>query len=114
MSIGLVLNHTYKQTCEICDWISKMAQIAFVAVIAFGESAGRARAASHLSSMGYYEEAKSLMLKEDKDDQSANHQPDSSYYFHFYLKTSNKFPIGMIKALDFQGLFFSFFFLKTA
>ena len=73
MSIGLVLNHTYKQTCEICDWISKMAQIAFVAVIAFSESAGRARAASHLSNMGYYEEAKALMLKEDKDDQSANH-----------------------------------------
>lgn len=69
MSIGLVLNHTYKQTCEICDWISKMAQIAFVAVIAFGESAGRARAASHLSSMGYYEEAKALMLKEDKDEE---------------------------------------------
>jgi hypothetical protein len=45
-----------------------MAQIAFVAVIAFGESAGRARAASHLSNMGYYEEAKALMLREEKDD----------------------------------------------
>jgi len=69
MSIGLVLNHTYKQTCEICDWIAKMTQIAFIAVIAFGESAGRARAASHLSSMGLYEEAKYLMLKEDKDEE---------------------------------------------
>lgn len=68
MSIGLVLNHTYKHTCEICDWISKMAQIAFVAIIAFGENAGRARAASQLASMGYHEEAKYLMIGDHKDD----------------------------------------------
>jgi len=36
--------------------------VAFVAIIAFGESAGRARAASELSRQGYHDEAKALML----------------------------------------------------
>ena len=33
-------------------------------IIAFGESAGRARAAAELSRQGFHEEAKALMLKE--------------------------------------------------
>ncbi len=68
MSIGLVLTHTYKQTCEICDWVSKIASIAFVGLIAFGESAGRARAAANLERMGYHAEAKALMTENYKDD----------------------------------------------
>jgi hypothetical protein len=36
----------------------------FMAIVAFGESAGRARAAAELSRMGYQDEAKALMLKE--------------------------------------------------
>jgi hypothetical protein len=35
-------------------------------IIAFGESAGRARAARELANMGRYEEAKSLILREDQ------------------------------------------------
>jgi len=37
-----------------------------VGMIALGESAGRARAASELSRMGYYDEAKALILQKDK------------------------------------------------
>ena len=36
----------------------------FASMIALGESAGRARAASQLASMGYHKEARSIMLKE--------------------------------------------------
>lgn len=35
----------------------------FKGVIASQEAAGRARAAHHLASMGYYEEAKNIMLQ---------------------------------------------------
>jgi len=35
-----------------------------MAIVAFGESAGRARAAAELSRQGYHEEARALMLKE--------------------------------------------------
>jgi hypothetical protein len=40
----------------------------FIGIIAFGESAGRARAASELSRMGYYDEAKALMLGRSIDE----------------------------------------------
>ena len=63
MSIGLVLNHTYKQTCEICDKISKFASVAFDNMISMFETLGTARAASQLAQMGYHEEAKYLMLE---------------------------------------------------
>jgi len=61
------ITHTsfYTITCKICDVIRKALVTAFVAVIAFGESAGRARAASELSRQGYHEEAKNLMLGKD-------------------------------------------------
>jgi len=55
-------------TCKFCNVIRKILYTAFVAVIAFGESAGRARAARELANMGRYEEAKALMLKEPKND----------------------------------------------
>jgi hypothetical protein len=55
-------NTTWDFTCKICGVIRNAFAIAFVAIIAFGESAGRARAASELSRMGYHDEAKALML----------------------------------------------------
>jgi hypothetical protein len=39
----------------------------FKGIVASQEAAGRARAAHHLANMGYYKEAKDLMLKVDKD-----------------------------------------------
>jgi hypothetical protein len=36
----------------------------FIGIIAFGESAGRARAAAELSRQGYHAEARALMLRE--------------------------------------------------
>lgn len=54
-------------TCKFCDVIRNVLFTAFMAVIAFGESAGRARAASELARQGMYEQAKSLMInKENK------------------------------------------------
>ena len=37
----------------------------FVGLIAFGENAGRARAARELARQGYHDEAKNLMLGKD-------------------------------------------------
>jgi len=39
----------------------------FIGMIALGESAGRARAASELARMGRMDEAKALMLKKEKE-----------------------------------------------
>jgi len=49
-------------TCKFCDVVRKALITAFVAIIAFGESAGRARAANELANRGMYKEAKALML----------------------------------------------------
>ena len=64
------ITHTsfYNITCKICTVIRKALVTAFIAVVAFGESAGRARAARELANMGLYEEAKSLMLQGAKKD----------------------------------------------
>jgi len=66
------ITHTsfYNITCKVCEVIRKALVTAFVAVIAFGENAGRARAAHQLASMGMYEEAKALMLQ--KTEESTN------------------------------------------
>ena len=53
-------------TCKFCDLVRKALYVSFISVIAFGESAGRARAAHQLANMGRYEEAKALMLREDE------------------------------------------------
>ena len=37
-----------------------------MAIVAFGESAGRARAARELANLGMYEEARNLMLRKDE------------------------------------------------
>ena len=52
--------------CTICDAVKTIAITAFVGMIAFGESAGRARAASELTRMGMHKEAKALMLGDTK------------------------------------------------
>mgnify|MGYP006089764635 CR=1 FL=1 len=52
--------------CTFCDAVKTIAITAFVSMIAFGESAGRARAASELSRMGMHDEAKALMLGDKK------------------------------------------------
>ena len=44
--------------------IGKGLMAVFIGIIAFGESAGRARAAAELARMGYQDEARALMLKE--------------------------------------------------
>ena len=66
MSIGLVLKHTYQETCEICEVVSKYAKKAMKSFFAICESIGYARAASYLASQGYHEEAKALMVERDK------------------------------------------------
>ena len=60
-----IKNTTWNYTCKICSVIRNAFAIAFVGLIAFGESAGRARAAAELSRMGYHAEAKNLMLGKD-------------------------------------------------
>jgi len=53
---------TWNYTCKICSIIRKAFYVAFVGLIAFGESAGRARAANALAQQGFHKEAKALML----------------------------------------------------
>ena len=57
-----IKNTTWNYTCKICSVIRNAFAVAFVGLIAFGESAGRARAASELSRQGYHDEARALML----------------------------------------------------
>ena len=63
MSIGLVLKHTYQETCEICEKIANLTSVVFNKIITTFEIMGAARAASQLAQMGYYKEAKHLMLE---------------------------------------------------
>ena len=64
------ITHTsfYNITCKVCDVIRKALVAFFVGMIAIGENAGRARAASELARQGYYDQAKELMLRKDKED----------------------------------------------
>ena len=62
MTVATMTNTTWTYTCKACKMIRTALSIAFVGLIAFGESAGRARAASELSRQGYHDEAKALML----------------------------------------------------
>jgi len=65
MSIGIVLRHTYEETCEICDKIANFLKIAGKKWNRFFTRVGYARAASQLAAQGYYEEAKALMTEKD-------------------------------------------------
>ena len=48
--------------CNFCQAVKTMVITAFCTLIAVGESAGRARAASELSRQGFHKEARALML----------------------------------------------------
>ena len=62
MTVATISNTTWSYTCKVCKMIRTALSVAFVGLIALGESAGRARAASELSRQGYHDEAKALML----------------------------------------------------
>jgi hypothetical protein len=66
MTVATMTNSTWTYTCKICKTINKALIVMFAGIIAFGESAGRARAAAELSRMGYQDEAKALMLGDTK------------------------------------------------
>ena len=66
MSIGLVLRHTYQETCEICEQIAHYAKVVGKNMNRFFVSVSYARAASELARQGYYEEAKALMMERKK------------------------------------------------
>ena len=52
--------------CSICEAVKSIATSTLYNIWSFGESAGRARAASELSRMGMHKEAKALMLGDTK------------------------------------------------
>jgi hypothetical protein len=62
MTVATMTNTTWTYTCKICKVINKALVVMFVGIIAFGESAGRARAAAELSRQGFHAEARALML----------------------------------------------------
>ena len=62
MTVATMTSTTWTYTCKICKMIRTALSIAFVGLIAFGESAGRARAAAELSRQGFHKEARALML----------------------------------------------------
>ena len=61
MTVATMTNTTWTYTCKICKVLRTALSVAFVGLIALGESAGRARAASELSRQGYHDEARALM-----------------------------------------------------
>ena len=63
MTVATLRDNTWGVTCKLCK-IVKTALVTFaIGVWAFGESAGRARAAEALWREGYHEEAKRLMME---------------------------------------------------
>ena len=54
---------TWNFTCKLCTIIRNALFAFWVGTIAFGETAGRARAANELARMGYYDQAKKLMTE---------------------------------------------------
>ena len=66
MSIGLVLRHTYQETCEICEHIAHYCKVVGSELNVIFTRIGYARAASELARMGKYDEAKALMTEKDK------------------------------------------------
>lgn len=53
----------YNTTCRVCEIIKLGLVTAVMAAWAFGENAGRARAAGELARQGYHKEAKALMME---------------------------------------------------
>ena len=61
-----VANMTIEKTTDFSKTVGKYLVAFAMGVWAFGESAGRARAAAELSRQGYYKEAKALMLDDNR------------------------------------------------
>ena len=61
-----VANMTVEKTTDFGKIIGKTLIALWIGFIAFGESAGRARAAAELSRQGFHEEAKRLMLDDNR------------------------------------------------
>ena len=61
MTVATTTNTTWTYTCKICKVLRTALSVAFVGLIALGETAGRARAASELTRMGMHKEAKALL-----------------------------------------------------
>ena len=53
----------YLTTCKVCEVLTQVMLTTLMLIWAFGESAGRARAASELARLGYHKESKVLMLQ---------------------------------------------------
>ena len=62
MTVATMKNSTWNFTCKSCVVLRNTLIAVWVGFLAFGESAGRARAAEALYREGYVEEAKRLML----------------------------------------------------
>ena len=60
--MGIMTTTLSTYYCTICEAVKTIVITAFCTMIAVGESAGRARAASELTRMGMHNEAKALML----------------------------------------------------
>ena len=56
---------TWNLTCKLCTIIRNALFAFWVGTIAFGETAGRARAANELARMGYLNDAKKLMTERE-------------------------------------------------
>ena len=54
----------YNTTCTICEKIADLTLVVLKEIWSFFEAVGKAQAANRLSSMGYYEEAKKVMLND--------------------------------------------------
>ena len=52
--------------CAFCAAVAKYATKFFTGMIGMFESVGRARAAAELARQGYHEEARAIMLREEK------------------------------------------------
>jgi len=63
MTAATIRNNTWGLTCKVCKVLQTALVTFAMGVWAFGESAGRARAAEALWREGYHEEAKRLMLE---------------------------------------------------
>ena len=62
MTVATVRDNTWGLTCKVCKVLQTALVTFAMGVWAFGESAGRARAAAELTRQGYHEEARRLML----------------------------------------------------
>ena len=62
MTATTIKNTTWDFTCKACVVLRNTLIAVWVGFIAFGESAGRARAAAELSRQGFHAEARALML----------------------------------------------------